>query len=390
MAHDECNDDIEVTNEESIVEITEETPVEVEVSVETTVIEADCDEITVSVDTSDVIAVDVDEETTEVFVEEESIIVETDCSQGIPGSDGREVELRTSGGYVQWRYVGDEEWQNLYPISTSGSIANWDSGIVYNTGDLVIYENTIYQSLVDDNEDYQPDESPDEWQVIGSSGSGSEFWQIVNVSGNDYLQIISDTLGVAFEDQRIFYRQAGDIYHSMGWGWTDYGIDGPVIRGFGGFGLGSGSSSLADLVIKAEGTDLYFPQIPAPSGETYLLTIDDDGLVNNAPFPEGVLPSSAMDNDILVYNGTNSTWEAEQLIIGKPSDAYGYQAASDDGTYEYVFKEDKDANYFVVRINKITETAEYTAGTGGFSSVYVDSNSGPAGSPVWADYGATF
>lgn len=34
-------------------------------------------------------------------------------SKGQAGKDGREIELNTTGDYVQWRYLGDLEWQNL-------------------------------------------------------------------------------------------------------------------------------------------------------------------------------------------------------------------------------------------------------------------------------------
>lgn len=40
---------------------------------------------------------------------------------GTPGADGREVELRDSGGYVQWRYVGETSWTNLYASGGSAS-----------------------------------------------------------------------------------------------------------------------------------------------------------------------------------------------------------------------------------------------------------------------------
>ena len=37
--------------------------------------------------------------------------------QGIPGEDGRAAEFRSSGGYLQWRLVGDTDWANLVPLS---------------------------------------------------------------------------------------------------------------------------------------------------------------------------------------------------------------------------------------------------------------------------------
>lgn len=37
---------------------------------------------------------------------------------GMDGDDGREVEFRTSATHIQWRYVGDQAWQDLVDLST--------------------------------------------------------------------------------------------------------------------------------------------------------------------------------------------------------------------------------------------------------------------------------
>lgn len=39
-------------------------------------------------------------------------------SGGGTGGDGREIELRNSGEYIQWHYVGDTEWTNLIEIAS--------------------------------------------------------------------------------------------------------------------------------------------------------------------------------------------------------------------------------------------------------------------------------
>src|SRR6478609_3287514 len=41
-----------------------------------------------------------------------------DGSNGNPGADGRQVQLRVSGGYIQWQYVGDPVWSNLVSLSS--------------------------------------------------------------------------------------------------------------------------------------------------------------------------------------------------------------------------------------------------------------------------------
>ena len=37
---------------------------------------------------------------------------------GSSGTDGREIELQVGNGYIQWRYVGEETWNNLIALST--------------------------------------------------------------------------------------------------------------------------------------------------------------------------------------------------------------------------------------------------------------------------------
>lgn len=69
---------------------------------------------------------------------------------------------------------------------------------------------------------------------------------------------------------------------------------------------------------------------------------------------------------------------------------YGIQAISDDGTYKYFFFEDNDANYYILRKHIANKVFDYTAGTGGYSTVYQNSTSGPSGSPTWGDKGTIF
>ena len=54
-------------------------------------------------------------------------------SDGDDGEDGREIELQTSAGWVQWRYVGDASWINLFEIPEGGS-----GGVIQATGTLLV------------------------------------------------------------------------------------------------------------------------------------------------------------------------------------------------------------------------------------------------------------
>lgn len=74
----------------------------------------------------------------------------------------------------------------------------------------------------------------------------------------------------------------------------------------------------------------------------------------------------------------------------RPTDKYKYHAESADGTYEYLFYEDKDGNWYVVREVIATGYLDFTAGVGGVGTAYQNSTSGPAGTPAWGSYAETF
>lgn len=113
---------------------------------------------------------------------------------------------------------------------------------------------------------------------------------------------------------------------------------------------------------------------------------------------EHVGPDDTGDNieakRVVNYAWNGSAWERQSSSVTvsapKDSDRFGIQAVSDDGTYKYFFFEADDADYYVMRKNKSTKVFTYTAGTGGYSTVYQSDILGPSGSPTWADRGATF
>jgi len=78
------------------------------------------------------------------------------------------------------------------------------------------------------------------------------------------------------------------------------------------------------------------------------------------------------------------------IPANKATDAYTDQAFSEDSTYSYLFNEDGAGNWYVERINKSTLVHDFFKGTGGYSSVYVNSTSGPSGSLSWGSYGEIF
>ncbi|WP_372776802.1 hypothetical protein [Mangrovibacterium sp.] len=99
----------------------------------------------------------------------------TDGTDGQDGADGREVELQENNGWVEWRYVGDTTWNQLFevpessgggtkPIQVTGLTllaANWvadgdlfkyelaNSNITATSSVEVIPDNSAYDVLVE-------------------------------------------------------------------------------------------------------------------------------------------------------------------------------------------------------------------------------------------------
>ena len=97
-----------------------------------------------------------------------------------------------------------------------------------------------------------------------------------------------------------------------------------------------------------------------------------------------------------VWNSSTLEWErmtqpgGSSSSSGKATDAYGINAISEDATYKYFWFEADDLSYYIMRKHKTTNVFTFTKGTGGYTSVYVDENSGPSGLPTWGTRGATF
>ncbi|MDD4077916.1 MAG: hypothetical protein PHT03_08090, partial [Bacilli bacterium] len=44
-------------------------------------------------------------------------LIPLESLMGEAGSDGKDVTFRVSDGYIQWQYVGDDDWKNLIAIT---------------------------------------------------------------------------------------------------------------------------------------------------------------------------------------------------------------------------------------------------------------------------------
>lgn len=93
---------------------------------------------------------------------------------------------------------------------------------------------------------------------------------------------------------------------------------------------------------------------------------------------------------VYINPATEETLQSVLAASGKATNAYGYQAKSTTASYTYFFYEDASLNWYIMRKTIATGVMDYTKGTGGYASVYVDSTSAPSGSPTFASYGNTF
>jgi len=113
---------------------------------------------------------------------------------------------------------------------------------------------------------------------------------------------------------------------------------------------------------------------------------------------EHISPRKTGDNiqakRVANYAWNGSTWERQSSSITvappKASDEYGINAISEDVTYKYFWFEADDLDYYIMRKHLTTGVFTFTKGTGGYTTVYVNSTSGPSGSPTWGTRGETF
>lgn len=119
----------------------------------------------------------------------------------------------------------------------------------------------------------------------------------------------------------------------------------------------------------------------------YSLRISVDGEAT-VFIPEPTLygvPAGTADNDILVWNNTLEAWEAEQLIVGKATDAYAISNTDDAGTYKYFGFEDSTGGWYILRKTVATNIFLYAKGASAYSTAWT----GRVGQS-YASYESTF
>ena len=77
---------------------------------------------------------------------------------------------------------------------------------------------------------------------------------------------------------------------------------------------------------------------------------------------------------------------APLVELTKPTSKYGYCGKSETASFQYLFFEDKDLNWYILRKNLTTNIVDYVKGDGGYVSVYDSPTTAPT--PANGDYGS--
>lgn len=93
-------------------------------------------------------------------------------------------------------------------------------------------------------------------------------------------------------------------------------------------------------------------------------------LIDNPPELVGAsIPTGGTTNQIIVkQSGTDYDIGWEELIIGKPTDAYAISNTEDAGTYKYFGFENKDGAWYILRKTVATNIYLYTYGASGYAT----------------------
>lgn len=145
----------------------------------------------------------------------------------------------------------------------------------------------------------------------GDDGAGMTAWvETFNPPGT--LQGVVAATDVVLNDNTLYYRQDEDKNHSLAWGYTTHGVDGPVLNGFSGVGIALGDANDAKDVLVANfiPTGLQLPPLShGDFAKTKLATIDYSGRIVAENKPE----------DVTFYFTNLDTWVVNHNLNKRPN-----------------------------------------------------------------------
>jgi hypothetical protein len=131
---------------------------------------------------------------------------------------------------------------------------------------------------------------------IGPAGPGlTAFEEEIDVNGN-LTSVVAQT-DLVLDDNTLYYRQDNNKNHSLAWGYSTHGVDGPVLNGFSGVGMavGDANNSSDTLVAEFTSTGLKLPTL-ATNGSNKLVAEDFLGNLVSEEKPTNVSYSFTNSN----------------------------------------------------------------------------------------------
>ena len=107
---------------------------------------------------------------------------------GIDGDNGKEIELRNNSTYIQWRYVGDENWYNLIEVSSLRGVDGENGKSAYELAKDTGYTDTLEKWLE---------------SLKGSNGRGIESinWKSSTGGLSAGIEGAKDTYEILYDDK---------------------------------------------------------------------------------------------------------------------------------------------------------------------------------------------
>ena len=107
---------------------------------------------------------------------------------GIDGDNGKEIELRNNNTYIQWRYIGDENWYNLIEVSSLRGVDGENGKSAYELAKDTGYTDTLEKWLE---------------SLKGSNGRGIESinWKSSTGGLSAGIEGAKDTYEILYDDK---------------------------------------------------------------------------------------------------------------------------------------------------------------------------------------------
>jgi hypothetical protein len=133
--------------------------------------------------------------------------------------------------------------------------------------------------------------------------------------------------------------------------------------------------------LKAE-VDRLIEKLPKDAKDSVKIEYEKAGATNyiNVRLTDGINFYKALGG------GGGGGGVAPLVELTAPTAKYGYNGKSETASYQYLFFEDKNLNWYILRKNLTTNIVDYVKGDGGFMSVYDSPTTAP--SPANGDYGS--